>query len=108
MAEPVTLLMKSRRRIAFPEARDHADCDRLQQGIATGEMGSGVSLHGSNPEPLTPAWAQKGTFQRFRIMSALLPKADTGLARRDARYVPKADVRRSLGLSTLLTAQAWQ
>jgi hypothetical protein len=31
--------MKSRRRIAFPEAKDRAWLVQLQQGFATGEMG---------------------------------------------------------------------
>jgi hypothetical protein len=39
--------MKSRRRIAFPKAQDHAN-PIDEQGFATGEMGSGVSLRGSN------------------------------------------------------------
>ena len=47
--------------MAFPEARDYADWDRLQQGITAGEMGFRVSLHGSNPEPLMSALGQKRT-----------------------------------------------
>jgi len=40
MAEPVTTLMKSRRRIAFSKAQDCADLRlQLQQGFATDEMG---------------------------------------------------------------------
>jgi hypothetical protein len=43
--------MKSRRRIAFPEAKDCAWLVQLQQGFATSGMGGlGISLHGSNPE----------------------------------------------------------
>jgi hypothetical protein len=47
--------MKSRRRIAFSKAHDCADY-RLQKrdysrDLRLGEWGSGVSLHGSNPEP---------------------------------------------------------
>ena len=38
MAEPVTTLMKSRRRIARSKAKDHATM-RLQQGFTTGEIG---------------------------------------------------------------------
>src|SRR5215472_1231047 len=38
--------------------------------------GSGISLHGSNLEPLMSALGQKRTSQRFGSMSALLPKAD--------------------------------
>ena len=51
---------------------------RLQQGFATGEMGLGVSLHGSNPEPLMSALGQKRTLEYVRAMSALPPKADIG------------------------------
>jgi hypothetical protein len=40
--------MKSRRRITAPKAQEHADTGRLQQGFVIGEMGFGVSLHGSN------------------------------------------------------------
>jgi hypothetical protein len=32
-------------------------------GIATGETGSGFSLHGSNPNPLMSALGQKRTFR---------------------------------------------
>jgi uncharacterized protein YchJ len=38
-AEPATALMKSRRRIAFPEAKDCAWLVQLQQGFATSGMG---------------------------------------------------------------------
>jgi hypothetical protein len=49
---------------------------RLQQGFAPGEMGSRISLHGSNPEPPMSALGQKRTLKRFHSMSALPPKAD--------------------------------
>jgi hypothetical protein len=39
MAEPVTPLMKSRRRIACPEAQDYANNRRLHQGFMVSEMG---------------------------------------------------------------------
>jgi hypothetical protein len=47
------VLMKSRRRIAFPPdgsgvRRLSLTGTRLQQGFATGEMGFGVKLHSSN------------------------------------------------------------
>ena len=38
-ADPVTTLMKSRRRIAFPEAKDRGWLVQLQQGLATSGMG---------------------------------------------------------------------
>jgi hypothetical protein len=37
---------------------------------------SGVSLHGSNPEPPMSALGQKQTLHQFSVMSALPPKAD--------------------------------
>jgi hypothetical protein len=42
------------------------------------EWGSGVSLHGSNPEPPMSALGQKQTLRKVRLMSALPPKADIG------------------------------
>jgi hypothetical protein len=48
------------------------------QGFATGEMGLGVSLHGSNSEPPMSALGQKQTLGKVRLMSALSPKADIG------------------------------
>jgi len=41
-----------------------------------GEIGFGVSLHGSNPKPLMSALGQKRTSTHVRVMSALPPKAD--------------------------------
>src|SRR6516164_7644966 len=38
-AEPTTTLLKSRRRITAPRFQEHADTNRLHQGITTGEMG---------------------------------------------------------------------
>ena len=49
---------------------------RLQQGFATGEMGFGVSLHGSNPNPLMSALCQKQT------LPALFDHLSTGEQRR--------------------------
>jgi hypothetical protein len=45
----------------FPKARRQF-ATRLQQGFMTGEMGLGVSLHGSNPKALMSALGQKQTF----------------------------------------------
>ena len=75
-AEPTIPLMNSRRRIALPEASDHAS-PVITAGIYDWRNGvSGVSLHGSNPEPLMSALGQKETFRQVRPMSALPPKAD--------------------------------
>jgi hypothetical protein len=92
MAEQATTLMKSRRRIACPEAQDYTNNDRLHQGFATGEMGFRGRLHSSNLEPLMSALGQKLTSEHVRIMSALPPKADIGTQPRDVRFVPKADI----------------
>jgi hypothetical protein len=40
------------------------------------KWGSGVSLHGGNPEPPMSALGQKRTLERLWTMSALPPKAD--------------------------------
>ena len=55
------ILMKSRRRIAFPRLGTTLTTFRLQQRFADREMGFWSSLHGSNPEPLTSALGQKQT-----------------------------------------------
>ena len=52
---------------------------RLQQVFADGEMGFGVELQSSNPEPLMSALGHKRTLKSFRPMSALPPIADTGI-----------------------------
>ena len=65
---------------------------RLQQGYATDEMGSEVSLHGSNPEPLMSALGHKQTFGSFIAMSAIPPKADIRQRDLDVRFVPEADI----------------
>ena len=61
---------------------------RLQQGFAISEMGSEVSLQGSNPEPSMSALGQKRTLGKVRLMSALPPKADIKCRIRDVRFVP--------------------
>jgi len=53
--------------------------------------GSGISLHGSNSEPLMSALGQKQTSRLHQAMSALPPKADMDQHRCDVRFVPKAD-----------------
>jgi hypothetical protein len=69
--------MKSRRRIAFLKASDHANrIDDYSRDLRPTKWGSGVSLHGSNPDPLMSALGQKRTLKPFCPMSALPPKAD--------------------------------
>ena len=93
-AEPTTTLMKSRRRIAHPKAWTtpifKVDYSR---DLRPAKWGLGVSLHGSNLEPLMSALGQKRTFSEVCAMSALPPKADIGTQPRDVRFVPKADIR---------------
>ena len=55
--------MKSRRRIAFLKASDHANCiDDYSRDLRLAKWVSEVSLHGSNFEPLMSALGQKRTF----------------------------------------------
>jgi hypothetical protein len=65
---------------------------QLQQGFATGEMGYGRHLHGSNPKPLMSALGQKQTWPRIQPMSAIPPKAHIAEYDWDVRFVPKADI----------------
>jgi hypothetical protein len=55
MADPAILLMRSRRRIAFPKAETAPIRTRLQQGFAIDEMGFPVKLHDNNLRPLMSA-----------------------------------------------------
>ena len=54
-----------------------------QQGLATGEMGLGVSLHRSDMGPFMSALGQKQTSAYVRVMSALPPKADMDQPQRE-------------------------
>jgi hypothetical protein len=49
------------------------------------KWGSGVSLRGSNSEPLMSALGQKRTLGDVRLMSALPPKADIAQRELNAR-----------------------
>jgi len=87
--------MKSRRRIAFLKAWDHANCiDDYSRDLPLAKWGSGVSLQSSNLKPPTSALGQKQTLEQVRVMSALPPKADIGTRPCDVRFVPKADILR--------------
>src|SRR6516162_4727195 len=90
-AEPTITLMKLRRRIASPQkAPDHANCKHnYSSDFLPAEWGSGVSLHGSNPDPLMSALGQKRTVECVRAMSALPPKADIRRCNSHARFMPK-------------------
>jgi hypothetical protein len=54
--------------------------------------GSGVSLHGSNREPLMSAFGHKQTSAHVRIMSALPPKVEMDQHGRDVRFGLIADI----------------
>jgi len=63
-----------RRRIAHPKAQDYADFQSwdYSRDLRPEKWGSGVSLHGSNPEPLMSAWVKSGLmhcskFYRYSI-----------------------------------------
>jgi hypothetical protein len=64
----------------LPKDQDCADCDLQRfdysRDLPSAKRGSGVSLHGSNPEPPMSALGQKQTLQAEFAMSALPPKAD--------------------------------
>ena len=72
--------MKSRRRIAFLKAQDHANCgDDYSRDLRLAKWGSEVSLHGNNPVPLMSALGQKRTWRQVHEMSASHPITDIGL-----------------------------
>jgi hypothetical protein len=55
-------------------------------------MGLGVSLRGTNPEPLTSVLGQKRTFHSVQLRSAIPPKADIDRHSPNVRFVPSADI----------------
>jgi hypothetical protein len=57
------------------------------------KWGSGVSLHGSKPEPLMSALGHKRTWRDQIAMSALPPIADIPRRNLNVRFVPGADIR---------------
>src|SRR6516165_4077491 len=93
-AEP-TMLMKSRRLIAFLEGWGlrRLQCD-YSRDLRQAKWGSECKLHGSNYEPLMSALGQKQTSRHVCAMSALPPKADIDRACWDFRVVPIPDIRR--------------
>src|SRR6516225_11371323 len=83
VVETAIPLMKSRRRIACPEAQDHANSvGDYSRDLRPAEWGSeGGGLHGSNLELFMSAMGQKRTLRGVRPMSALPPIADIRIAR---------------------------
>ena len=93
VAEPASPWMKSRRRIACPLgaglARRMLRLGDYIRDLRPAEWGFGVSLRGSNPDPLMSALGQKQTYSDVWPMSALPPKAD--IAESDwHRFVPNS------------------
>src|SRR6516225_2513256 len=72
-ADPTTPLMRSRRRIACPEAQDYANYIR---DLPPAKWGSEAWLHGSKFELRMSALGQKRTCAAHQAMSALPPKSD--------------------------------
>jgi hypothetical protein len=74
--DPVITFRKSRRRITAPRLRSTPMRTDYSRDLGLVKWGSGVSLHGSNLEPLMSALGHKQTFHDAWPMSALPPKAD--------------------------------
>jgi hypothetical protein len=69
------LLALERRRIAHPRLRTtRVSRWDYSRDLRQAKWGSGISLHGGNPEPLMSALGQKQTSARRSLMSALPPK----------------------------------
>jgi hypothetical protein len=69
--------------------------DDYSRDLQLAKWGSGVSLHGSNPDPLMSALGQKQTSRHLQPMSALPPKADMDQHRSDVGFVQIGDMSRS-------------
>src|SRR6516162_5250552 len=113
-ADPAIALMKSRRRIALPEAGTTPRRKRLQQGFTTGGMGSDGHLRSNNPQHRMSALGQKRTSPSTTQMSAkcqVPPKC--GAAKRRSRTrsshhggTPTVDIDRCAGdVAALLRRQ---
>src|SRR5215471_19990888 len=63
-------------------------CRNYSRDLRLAKWGSGVSLHGSNPERLMSAMGQKRTLRGVRPMSAIPPKADIAESDWHVRFVP--------------------
>jgi len=75
------MLMKSRRRIACPEAQDQASCiDDYSRDLRPAKWGSEASLHGNNVELLHVRFGSK---------------ADIGVRPRHVRFTLKSGHRNS-------------
>jgi hypothetical protein len=65
-------------------------CD-YNRNLRPAKRGSGLNLHGSNPEPHMSALGQKRTCAVQKAMSALHPKATSNATSWNVRFGPKAD-----------------
>src|SRR5262249_24313767 len=90
--DPAIPLMRSRRRIACPEAQGYANTPDYIRDLPPAKWGSEAWLHGSKLELRMSALGQKRTFRNVRSMSALPLIADTGTQSVNVRFVPKADI----------------
>jgi len=84
--------MRSRRRIACPEAQDYANNPDYIRDLSSAKWASEAWLHGRKLELRMSALGQKQTSAHIRVMSALPPKADITTAQTNVRFVPKADI----------------
>src|SRR5262249_60433282 len=76
--DPAIPLMRSRRRIACPEAQGYANTPDYIRDLPPAKWGSEAWLHGSKLELRMSALGQKRTSAHVCVMSALPPKADIG------------------------------
>ena len=96
-ADPAIPLMRSRRRIACPEAQDYANTPDYIRDLPPAKWGSEAWLHGSKLELRMSALGHKRTSEHVQSMSALPPKADIDPQAANVRFVPKADIRAAFG-----------
>src|SRR6516165_10602104 len=86
-ADPAIPLMRSRRRIACPEAQDYANSPDYIRDLPQAKWGSEAWLHGSKLELRMSALGHYRTFGEVETMSALPPKADISLVRWNVCFV---------------------
>jgi hypothetical protein len=77
--------MKSRRRIAFPEAWTTLTRSDYSRDLRSAKWGATINLRRKNPELLMSGLGQKQTSSSEIAMSALPPKADIAGRRLDVR-----------------------
>jgi len=81
--------MKSRRRIAFLKAWDHANCiDDYSRDLPLAKWGSGVSLQSSNLKPLMSALGRCCLKSRPLLRALVSDRVFTDFARRVLLFRP--------------------